>query len=408
MGKEIIRRLLRMILNEGGWEIHLIGFDDLEKNLYELKYSKLSINEISEKLIFHSLGKAYPSNIKNIFRWDKTYDKIIDAISPEIYYAVHFERGLPSVPRFRKNLVTVPKTVVVAHDVIPLVFDKYSEKGFIQNYIKKKFYNFMFEGVQKADLVLTASNFSKNDLITYGKVPNNRIRTIYLGVDEIFEKDKYDEELSMINATLERYNLRHRTYLLYDSGLEVNKGIDGLLSIFKNISDSSKKELPEFLVVTGSSLTPGVGKEITGRNNLGKSFIRKAKKLGVLDNIVAAGFISDEELVTALMKADGYIYLSDYEGFGFGPIQAMKAGIPSIVANRSCLPEITDGGAFLVDTTKIEKTSKAIIKFLTDEDAKNEVIKKGEIVSKKYDWDITTKKTWNEIKELCNDNLDNE
>jgi len=323
-----------------------------------------------------------------------------------IYFASHFERGLPTTRFINRALVHKPKTIVMAHDAIPLVLNKYSQKGYIQNQLKGQFFKFMWSGVRNADLVLTNSNFSKGDLVTYGKIDENKIKVIYLGVDQDFFDGRKVFNKDLIDATLEAYQLKDKKYFFYDSGFEANKSTPELLNVFKGILDLNDPKLPDTLVVTGGDFHKGAGKSIRARSILGDMFLRNARKLGLIDNLVATDKVTENHLVELLIESRAYINLSSYEGFSFGPLQAMAARIPAIAANSSCTPEVTDGGAYLIDLERCKdlesakEVAKDIQELLKSKSKLANQLRKAQEIAKRYDWDTTVEKTLSEIKKL--------
>ncbi len=397
--KDLLNRLLWLFLEDNVWEVNLLGFNDLKQNLIEIGLSKFSIEEISEKIKFHSLGKPYNSSVRNIFKW-KDIEDIIYEVEPDVYYATHFERGLPTVRRLRTRFKP-KKTIVTVHDVIPLVNNKFSRKNPFFNYLKGLFYKFMWTGVEESDLVLTCSEFSKKDLINYGHIPESNIKVIYLGINEEFFKDKVNEiPENDRKEVLERFQVNDEDYFLYDSGLEANKGIDNLIEILDRLFKQNKKNVPNKIVIVGGDFYQGKDDDIKPRSELGRIYYKKLKTRGLLKNIVTTSRIPDEELQILLFNSKGYIYLSEYEGFGFGPIQAMAAEVPSIVNNASCLPEITSGASLMVEANDHDKTVKEIIGLFENKEKIKELIAKGKEVVSKYKWDKTASKTYKEISTL--------
>lgn len=403
-GKELLRRMIKMIIDENKFQLHLIGFLDLHKNMMEMKFSNLAIEELSRAIKFHSLGEPIVSNTKNSKRWNKQYQPVIEEVSPVIFYAVHFERGLPSVPVFKKRVridpEDYPKTVVTVHDVIPLINQKFSSKNLIINALKKQFYTFMFKGAENADLILSPSELTKSDIVKYTQIKAENIQVIYLGVDKIFYRENYRTEESVKDAILNKFQIKDKKYFFYDSGLEANKGGEDLINITAQVF-KAKKPSAEYIVLTASNdLAQGLGKEIKGKSKTGKKFLKLAKKLGIIDKLIAVGRITDEELVTILFNARAYLYFSHYEGFGFGPVQAMAAEVPAIGANLSCIPEITKGGALLVDISDPAGSAKEIVKHLNSEEEVENYRKKGLEIAKGYNWEDTAVRTWEAIKHV--------
>ncbi|MEP7103766.1 MAG: glycosyltransferase family 1 protein [Candidatus Dojkabacteria bacterium] len=405
-GRNVVKGMVEQILDDQSMQINLLGFSNLHQNLIALGFTQFQIEEIENKIQFYTLGEAFPSSLTNVISWRQTFIPIIEKVKPNIYFATHFERGLPTTQFINRNLTHKPKTVVMAHDAIPLVLNKYSQKGYVHNQLKGQFFKFMWSGVRNADLVLTNSNFSKGDLVNYGKVNEDKIKVIYLGIDQDFFDGRKVFNKDLIDATLEAYHLKDKKYFFYDSGFEANKSTGELLNVFKSILDLGNKDLPDTLVVTGHDFHKGIGNSIRAISILGDMFLKNAKKLGVIDNIVATDKVTDNHLVELLMEAKAYINLSSYEGFSFGPLQAMAARIPAIAANSSCTPEVTDGGAFLIDLEKCKDLESANevaleIKDLLHNKARLAAhLKTAQEIARRYKWDDTVEKTLKEIKKL--------
>ncbi len=397
--RDLLSRLLKLFIEEENWDIHLLGFNDLQQNLMEIGFSKFTIEEIVEEFTFHSLGEMYPSSYQNIFDW-KYIENIIYEVEPDIYFATHFERGLPTVRRLKSRYMP-KKTVVTVHDVIPLVNNQFSRKNPIVNILKGIFYRFMWTGVEEADLILTCSEFSRKDLVNYGHIPESNIEVIYLGINRGF----YREEINKLsnnerNEVLERFKVKDKSYFFYDSGLESNKGIDNLIEILDLVFEQNNEEIPNNILIIGGDFYQGVGEDIEPRSELGEIYYRKLKKRGLLEKVITTSRIPDEELQILLANSKAYIYLSNYEGFGFGPVQAMAAEIPTIVNNSSCLPEITRGASLLVNASNHEETANQIIEMLSDKNKLQNLIDKGKEVAPNYNWDTTAEQSLKAIKEL--------
>ncbi len=394
-GKEVVKRLLDYAV-EDNFEVWFAGFHDLKKNLIALGLSQFGVDQHLKHVQFYSFGEPVNSSLGNIKRWKDTFKLAIEEIKPDIYYSANFERGLPTTWILKRNVNYVPKTVVMAHDAIPIATRSYSQKSIVHNVIKGVFYNIMFNGVKNADLVLTNSNFSKGDLIKYGKIPETKIRPIYLGVDEKFFEKSSEADIKHV---MKAFSLEPQKYFIYDSGLEKNKGVDDLIEIFKKLIQLNP-EFPSKLVLVGKDFNKAKGSKIQPQNERADKVLKKLKTVGILDYIITTDRVSDEDLTILIQEAYCYFNFSKYEGFSFGPLQAMAAKVPAIVGNYSCIPEVTDGGAFLINSSNASSAAQLINEYLTNTDQVQEFIKKGYEVVSRYSWETTVEQTWNEIKQL--------
>jgi alpha-1,3-rhamnosyl/mannosyltransferase len=265
------------------------------------------------------------------------------------------------------------------------------------------FYKKMFEGVRNADQIITASEFSKNDITKFGEVDPKKIKVIYLGVDQKFNKENYKSEDNKNDQILETYNVKTKKYFFYDSGLEANKSIPALLEVFKEILNINSPKVPNYLVMIGKDFYKGEGLNIKPRSIEGENILRYAKKIGVAQNLITTDKISDEHLVHLLFNSKTYINLSSYEGFGLGVAQAMSAGIPAIASDSSCIPEVSQGGAYLIriDSKSDKKEiAKNIVKYLEDDKQVSEKVRIGQKVAHQYSWDKAALETYDSIKEI--------
>lgn len=401
-GKEIVKRILLSNSEERKFEIHLLGFFTIEDNLAQLEVSNFQSDSLKNTIKFHSVGEAAPSGVRNILRWSGWYGNLINSIQPDLFYALHFERGLPTAPMFKIQLKSVPKTAVFYPDAIPLAMPnfKFSKKGVLQNKVKEWFYKNLIKGVQNSDLVLTCSEFSKDDISRFAKVDPDKIKAIYLGIDSSFYQENFKSDLGEKRTVLGLYQVNDKNYMFYDSGIEANKNADALIEVLANLQD--QRHIPNYLVITGGDFAKGAGSQIIAKSPQAKQLLDLARHFNVLEKLITTDRLPEDHLKYLLFNASAYINLSTYEGFHFGPLQAMAAGIPAIASNTSCTPEVTKGGAYLIDLDNITNATRKIKEFLNDEKLQKEYIQKGKEVVKEYNWDNTASETWNALKTLVN------
>lgn len=399
-GREILIKLIPLLI-EDGIEVNLIGFKNLESNLIDIGFSQFSIDSYIKMIKFHSLGEIVPSGVRNIKRWKEQYIPIINEVDPELYFAIHFERGLPSNPKINNGIKSKCKTAVVCYDVIPLKTGRYSNNGFIRNFIKKRFYKKMWEGVKYSDLVITISNFSKKEIESIEGINPKKVKAFHLGISDNFYRDNIENEyeVDLVEQVLELYNLKDKKYFYYDSGIESNKGINELLQIFQNID----KELNSYyLTIVGGDFNRGLGNEIKAKTKSGEKVLQLARKYNVLNNIVTTGRITDRDLIILLSKSSYYINLSNYEGFGFGLAQAMACEIPVIASNKSSYPEVTNSKALLLDLLDLESDSKRVIEYINNIKLVTQNVVEAKEVVKKYSWEDNVSNIFKELKPLVN------
>ena len=72
---------------------------------------------------------------------------------------------------------------------------------------------------------------------------------------------------------------------------------------------------------------------------------------GVAGRIQIRSYVSDEELRGLYRSARAFAFLSDYEGFGLTPVEALSAGMPLVVLDTPIAREIYGPAAIYVQRT---------------------------------------------------------
>lgn len=76
--------------------------------------------------------------------------------------------------------------------------------------------------------------------------------------------------------------------------------------------------------------------------------------------------LPEEELPHFYSSLDVFAYLSEYEGFGFPPLEALACGTPVVLLARSSLEEIFSGLAFMVENVEAEEVARVLARALED------------------------------------------
>ena len=105
------------------------------------------------------------------------------------------------------------------------------------------------------------------------------------------------------------------------------------------------------------------------------------------------GFVPEAQLPLIYAGARLFIYPSIYEGFGLPPIEAMASGVPVIISNRSCLPEVCGDAARFIDPDDVEGFTAAIEASLLDEQWRSRIIGKGLERGRLFTWDRCVQET---------------
>jgi glycosyltransferase involved in cell wall biosynthesis len=105
------------------------------------------------------------------------------------------------------------------------------------------------------------------------------------------------------------------------------------------------------------------------------------------DRIVRTGWVTQSDLAALLARASVLAYPSLYEGFGFPPLQAMRAGVPVVATRAGSLPEVLGDAAALVEPGDHDGLVEALRRCLGDQEERGRLSAAGLEWSARYSWE---------------------
>lgn len=215
---------------------------------------------------------------------------------------------------------------------------------------------------RKARHIITISEFSRQELIRYLHISEEKISCTLLSGEHVlrFEKDA---------SVLARHQLVPGKYVLAVGSKNPNKNLRGLVEGFAFLKDSSVA-----LAIAGgsNSVVFGKGAELSGA----------VKELG---------FVSDAELRTLYENAACFVFPSFYEGFGIPPLEALMLGTPVVVSRAASLPEVFGDTVLYCDPYSPEDIADQISKVLMGQGPRKEMSLKH---ASTFTWERCARETW--------------
>lgn len=272
-------------------------------------------------------------------------------------------------------------TVVTCHDLgILHVPDKYDAAH--------RFYNLRVlpKLLRRQTHILTVSETSKQDIVSYTGVPDERVSVTYNGVDhETYQPGDAAEARAIIEKN---YGV-DTPYLLYISRIDhPGKNHIRLIEAFGQMKSATA--LPHKLVLAGSDWSRA------------DEVHAAAEQSEFASDIVFTGFAPTGDLPSLYRGADAFVFPSLFEGFGIPIVEAMNCGIPVACADISCLPEIAGDAAVLFDPYDAMSIASAMERMLTDAELRAQCVERGLERAKRYNWRDSVKQTVEIIREVGN------
>lgn len=237
--------------------------------------------------------------------------------------------------------------------------------------------------VRRADHIIVVAENTKNDLIDFG-IPEDKITVIYYGeADSVYRcLDSPDEWI------LKKYNLPEN-FILFVGPLVLRKNFERLLRAYKIFKHRSNLDCR--LVAAGKY-----------DDDYFLSIKKLCSELELAKDVIFTNILPKEELVYFYNKASLFVYPSLWEGGGCPPLEAMACGCPVASSNMAAIREIVGDAGILFDPYNIEEMANAIERALSEEQLRNELIKKGFEQVKKFSWEKVARETLEVYKKVYN------
>jgi glycosyltransferase involved in cell wall biosynthesis len=272
----------------------------------------------------------------------KTVIHDINKLGIDLYHGLSGE--IP-FPLFRSKI----KSIVTIHD---LIFLRYPE---LYKPIDRRIYRTKFKkACENADKIIAISHQTKNDIVDFFKIREEKIEVIYQGCHKRFQRSFTHEERKSIT---QKYDLPSE-YILYVGTIEERK------NLFTVVEALHKGKLNVPLVI--------VGRE-TGYTKKVKSYINQYK----LSDIYFLKQVMNEDLPAIYQLAKVFVYPSVFEGFGIPILEALYSKTPVVTTREGCFAEAGGPGSLYIDPQNYEELAFNILRLLEDESFRLKTIETG-------------------------------
>jgi glycosyltransferase involved in cell wall biosynthesis len=221
---------------------------------------------------------------------------------------------------------------------------------------------------RRALRVLTISDFSKREIVRHLGIPEGRVEVIYPGATTH----------GSAAGTASRPTSPEPTVLYVGS-------------IF------NRRHVPE--LVEGFGLVarhhPAVRLEVVGDNrsrpHLDLEAVAQAAGLG--DRVRVRSYVSDDDLAGLHRTASAFVFLSDYEGFGLTPLDALGVDVPIVVLDTELSREVYGPAAEYVARPEPRLIADALTRLLFDADVRRRLLEAAPAVVRRYSWQECARRT---------------
>jgi glycosyltransferase involved in cell wall biosynthesis len=221
---------------------------------------------------------------------------------------------------------------------------------------------------RRARRVITDTEFSRAEICRHIGIPDDRTRVIPLGIGRSVGRS---DGRSVGRAPI----------VLYVGSVFERRRVDRLMAAFDDVA----------------ARVPGARLEIVGENRtrhprLDLDALRLRSPHA--DRINIRSYVDDGTLAGLYRDASVFVFLSEYEGFGLTPLEALVEGVPPVVLDTAVARETCGGAArYVAADAGDRQIADVIVEMLTDEASRAEVLRQAGDVLSRYDWDRAAAQT---------------
>jgi glycosyltransferase involved in cell wall biosynthesis len=226
--------------------------------------------------------------------------------------------------------------------------------------MRRDFPKLVHAHVAKADLVVTISNYSKQQIMRQLAVPAERVAVCRPGVP------------SWISAPLPPRPDRSAGHILFIGTLEPRKNVPALLAAYRLLAD--RLPAPPRLVLAGQ---PTLAAD---------AWVAEARSAPLKGRVVVEGYVSNERRAELYAGASVLVLPSLDEGFGLPVLEAMALGIPVVVSPAGALPEVAGDAGIVVDPADVPGFASALESVVTSPAQAARMRDAGLVRARRFSW----------------------
>jgi len=209
---------------------------------------------------------------------------------------------------------------------------------------------------RRAARVLTLTEFSKREIVEHLGVPARQVDVVSPGVTPV----TVGRNLSPANP---------EPLVFYVGSIFNRRHVPETIKGFERLA---RRRPDARLAIVGDNRTfPWIDLNHVVRNK---------------DRVQIRSYVPDDELGELYRRARAFVFLSEYEGFGLTPLDALAAGVPIVLLDTPVAREVFADAAIYISEPNPRFVEAALELALFDEQARSDVLARAPAVVGRYSW----------------------
>ena len=226
-----------------------------------------------------------------------------------------------------------------------------------------------------AALVLTDTEFSKREIVHLLGLSSDRVRVIPLGV----RRPTGDCTANSVVGPGAAGRLEREPLILFAGSVFNRRRVPDLIRAFAMLSTSHPEAR---LAIAGDNRTYPF-----------EDLAACAAEAGVADRVSIHDYVPDEVLDALYRRAAAFAFLSEYEGFGLPPLEALSSGVPILVLDTEVAREVYGDAAVYVQPGDVKGTAEGLSGLLGDASLRASLLDRAAGVLARFSWERTARET---------------
>ncbi|CUI05364.1 glycosyltransferase [Massilia antarctica] len=270
------------------------------------------------------------------------------------------------------------RTAVVLYDLIPFL----NPAAYLGSQTQRTYYERKIASLRKAGLLLSISDYSRQEAIDALGLAPGSVTAISTAVDDSFRpSDSTPEQLAEQTAELRaRFGITRQMLMYAPGGFDARKNIDGLITAYC-LLPPALRDAHQLLIASKM-----------GERERAELVAHAAKRGLEKDQLILTGYVSDADLIRLYQAAALFIFPSRHEGFGLPALEAMACGALVIGANNTSIPEVVGCAEALFDADRPQSIAEKIAQVLQDPAMQERLRVHGRAQAARFSWDASATK----------------
>jgi glycosyltransferase involved in cell wall biosynthesis len=228
--------------------------------------------------------------------------------------------------------------------------------------------------VNKASLILTVSEFEKQNILERLPSTEGKVQVLYNGVSPQFNNSFSQTQVEELRI---EFNLPAQ-FVMFLGNTAPKKNTLNVIKAYVDLCLKHENKIPLVLL--------DYKKELVIR------ILEELKQPGLIDIFIFPGYVPHHKIPLVYNAATLFLYPSLRESFGLPILEAMACGTPVITSSTSSMPEIAGDAALLVDPYKPAELTAAMHKALTNNNLLADLKERGLKRASCFTWKASAEK----------------